>query len=475
MQLNKKYLPPLVCLLTFSAHAPTYAADIATVTEIAEQAEQISGIANTVVDAGDITDVSSLAEAAGIDTSVIFKEPINYISGATTGMGEFVAELRGIATNSLLATADAVGLSDSASELLSGNGNQSGQAEPLSIVDDILTSNVVDNVEFDDCVKYKFIGLCFWVKTSFPWGFGSNAAAQNYVEDLQVEVTRRVPVEGTGIFDEVDNAPTDLFSGGILQNVGAGFGRIMDSLYSTSSAPDLQYKENQSAITNTSNPNQFLEAMVIGNPTLSLSVNLWASLPGYCKSTTQSYKPYFVSSLDVYSWRVLATTDALLLALYTAQYASWNQIGTDMGSVFPRMGYSESPDELNATVTASYRALSIVNDLRPQFSGVAGLHVGTQTQAYASGSLSNKSDMKYRTVRDHTSQRLRMTFPNEEQTCTTYTGLSKTALISENQDFVEKNKYGSASFKVYTPFVCCKRKHSYLYTVQVLSPDFERY
>jgi len=469
MNSNKSKLLIFVAVILTGNISSSFGDDVASVAEIYSTAQEVSNLVAPVVNAGNSLD----AVAGGaLNAGTIYSEPLNYLAGSTIGINELVSELRQVGSNALSASSGDVGTNGSVSSMASGNGYAGGQKGPISYVEDILKTEITENVDYD-CVEYMYIGQCWWIKTSFPYGFGSNPVAENLVGDLQVEVTRRSPSDSVGIFEVADNAPTDTLSGSIIQNTAAIFGRIMDSLYSA--GPDMQFQENQSAITNPSNPNQFLEAMVIGNPTLGLTTTLWASLPGYCVSSASAYTPYFVSSLDAYSWRILATTDALLLAVYTADYGGWNQVGSLMGSVFPRMGYVENPEEFNASVTVAYRALSIVSDLRPTYSGAAGLHIGTPTPAYAAGSLSNKSDMKYRTVRDHSSQLLRMTFPEQGDTCTNYSGMSKVKTAQENAKFMESNKYASAAFKVYRPYVCCKKKHTYLYTTVFISPSFERY
>lgn len=466
--LSFKLLPVvLACnmLMTVNANAT----DISTITEIAESASEIEDLVTTTVDMGDTDDIIDSATSGDSDT--IFSDASDYVSGITSGYSDLMESLTEDATDSLSATASSVGVSGSASSLLSGSGYSSGQDSPYNWILDVVQSTITDNIE-TDCVEYKYIGQCWWIKTSWPFGFGSKSAAQNYLADLQVEVTSRIPEEETNIFYEADNAPTGMFLGSIVQNIGAIFGRLMDSLLSV--GPDIQWNENQSAKTD-SNRMLFREAMVIGNPTSSLVVSVWSELPGYCSSSAASYAPYFISTLDIFSWRVLATTDAVILGIYAADYGSWNEVGSSMGSVFPRLGYVETPDELDATVSVAYRALSVVSDLRTSYSGTLGLHIGFPTEAYSNGSWTNKSDMKYRTIRDHESQLLRMVYPDEASTCTNYSGLSKADKNSLNKTFSSSNKYESSTFKVYRPNVCCKKKHAYVSTTVLFSPSFDRY
>lgn len=455
-------------LIVFSQSKPLYAEDISTVTEILETAEGAGSLVDTSLSVGGIDDVTS---GSG-DSGSMFSEATSYATGATVGLSELISSLASDAVTTLSATASSVGLSDPASGLLSGSGYSSGQSGPVNILDDIATSTAVGNLEMA-CVEYRYIGECWSIKTSYPWKFATKSIAQNYIPDLQVEVTSRTPSKDTDIFENSDNAPTDIFSGGIIQNVGTIFGRIMDGLFSL--GPDLQWMENQSAKTDTSNTLLFREAMVIGNPTESLTMSLWSVLPGYCSSSVPPYTPFFLSSIDVFSWRILATTDALILAIYSVNYASWNEIGASMGSVYPRLGLSESPEEFDTGVTMAYRAVSIVSDLRTAYSGVIGLHIALPTPTYAAGSRSNMGDMKFRTIRDHSSQLLRMTYPKEANTCTNYSNISKVKKEVLNKMYTDDNKYQSSAFKVYRPYICCKRKYSYIASLKIFPPSFKTY
>ncbi|MBD0788041.1 hypothetical protein HUO09_16935 [Vibrio sp. Y2-5] len=363
-------------------------------------------------------------------------------------------------------------LTEVVKEAAETTGVTSTQAEPVSIWDDIAMSYSYDSKS--SCVKYMFLGECWYIKTSWIPNIGTQSVAQNRLADLQIEVTSRVPsVSDSAFLMESDNAPTDSYSGSIVQNMGSVVGALFNELLTLDGDPGLQFMENES-----DNKNNdivlFREALVIGNPVQSLIMNPFSIMPGYCSSSVSPYTPYFVSSLDLFSWRILATTDTILLPIYMITYQGWNEVGKNMGSVFPRIGYNESPDEFDVAVTTSYRALSIVSDLRPQFSGILGLHIASPTPAYASGSWDNRGDYKYRTVRDHVTQLLRIYYPFNGGTCTNFRGYSQSGKDQLNIKYNKKNKYHSGAFKVYRPYVCCKRKYQYLFTTAA-RPSFKTY
>lgn len=447
--MKKKYVSLLVLAMLFSQYAN---ADLLDYTQIVEKAESLTGIdisSALGIDTDSVSDVDSASEDS---ESNIFTTAQEYLDGALPDMDSL--------TNTLSDAMSAVSVS-------------STQKDPTSTTDDIVLS-YTNNIT-DTCTEYKYLGLCWYIKTSLWPSIGTKNVAQNYVDDLQVEITSRIPANpSSNYFSPSDNAPTDSFSGAIIQNVASTVAKTFDSLFSASSgAPEMQFTENQED-KNNAQGSLFREAMVVGNPVESVVISPWELLPGYCSSSVTPYVTYYTSSLDLFSWRILATTDALLLSVYSIDYMSWNEVGKNMGSVFPRMGYTESKDEMDAAVTTAYRAISIVSDRRTQYKGEVGLHIATPTDEYASGSRSNQSDYKFRTKRDHKTQLLRMYFPTDSDTCRNYRSASQLSKQTLNTKFNSSNRAHSAAFKVYRPFVCCKKKHSYLFT-SALSPSFETY
>ncbi|MDN2483948.1 TraU family protein [Vibrio agarivorans] len=343
------------------------------------------------------------------------------------------------------------------------------QSSPTGIFDDAW-ADVTANIDHS-CHRYRMLGFCFSWRPGLIPRFYSYPVGQNRYPDQHVEVTANVPGDGESFFSAASNAPTDIFTGDLLQSGAAEFGRMTNiSGGYNSSATKLQTTPNQAEQTDKTNPYLFREVMIMGNP--SLMPHPYSMMPGFCTGSTTPYIPYFHSALDHFSWRMLATTETVMLGTYMAEYGgTWNNVGRNFGgSVFPRMGFIEEHDQYRANVIAAFRAISIVNDTRSRYSGLAGFHVYKSVSPTASGSWGGGDDSYYRMEHDHTTFRLRETYPEQASTCSDYTW-SLSEVERKSESFRRNNKDGSMALKVYRPYVCCRKRGRYLETVAA-SPSF---
>ena len=78
----------------------------------------------------------------------------------------------------------------------------------------------------------------------------------------------------------------------------------------------------------------------------------WA---GYCDIPTFNGNVYYNSTLDLFSWRWLATSEIILTGLYQVHHLAWDDIGNNFGSTMPRSGYINTPNPFKAAVVAFTR------------------------------------------------------------------------------------------------------------------------
>ncbi|QFT13414.1 TraU family protein [Vibrio sp. THAF190c] len=358
------------------------------------------------------------------------------------------------------------------------------QRDPWTILDEFYYSwqnDLVNIPQLLDCIEYSIVGSCLSVRWTF-WGpkFTFGLAVEHFVRDTHVEVVAQAPSIEPLEFVEKSVYPS---SSGIAEDMfimypytwkfsrysGSGLigmiGRGIDSLL-----------ENTPGATSQSQENRFLyrDVQVSGNVEKGMHTSIasgflgWA---GYCNVPTAGGAVYYNSTLDLFSWRWLATSEVVLTALYQAHHLSWNDIGNNYGSTMPRSGYINTPNPFKASVVAAIRGTSIAAENRAQYSGVVGLHVYVPLPQYGAGSFTGG---QYRTPQDAQSFKMDMVYPYKQKRCTRYEGGAGRYVFDPAQatlddvrtaKFNNNNPHGSAIFKLYRPFRCCKKNGSKVYSV----------
>ncbi|WP_428775704.1 hypothetical protein [Vibrio sp.] len=330
-----------------------------------------------------------------------------------------------------------------------------------------------------DCMEYSIVGLCLSVRWTF-WGpvYTTGVAVEHFVRDVHVEVLPQAPN------DPIDEVP----QGTVLPSSNSVSDDIMmmypywwkaskalaDSLLTNSIQSNLAEAVGQ---TTQSLNNKFLynDAQVSGN----LERNVFdgfagqvIGIAGYCQAPTLPGVPYFNSTLDQFSWRWLATSETILLALYQIKYLEFNDVGRSYGSTFPRSGYTNTNNRFKAAVETALRATNIAGENRGLFSGLAGLHIYVPLPQYASSSFTGQ---KYQTPQDAKSYKLDMVYPFKGDRCTRY-GAEENRLTSMSlakqridddltKEFSRSNPNNTAIFKLYRPFRCCRKNGSKVFDV----------
>lgn len=349
----------------------------------------------------------------------------------------------------------------------------SGQKTPWEISDEFSHIKTDMSGEVMDCLEYAVVGMCFSYRvTMFGINFYENFVVEHYSRDTHVEVTKKLPqVDKLSLSTKVsEDAPTGIGVGGLVNNTatslwkglnynGSGLSSngVVDALEMGSSEMTTDYNNGHSYT--------YSDAMVMGNPELTMFNSTVGSIygtVGWCDSSNTPYFLYFHSAMDQFSWRWLATTETVLLGLYSAQDLSWNGVGSGFGSVMPRSGYVVNNSRFKSSVISALRAVSVAGDNRGQFSGIAGAHLYFPMNEFANNTWTRN---EYRTPQNAGFFKLEMIYPFEGKKCTRYKNLSYQDELDLEKKFNTQNKAQSAAFKVYRPFRCCKRKGNHIATV----------
>lgn len=356
------------------------------------------------------------------------------------------------------------------------SGNQAdfnNQKKPWSAVQEFSHFSTDLSGDVMNCIEYKVVGMCFSYRiTLFGIIFYENFVVEHYTRDTHVEITKRLPM-ADGITDAIkadENASTDVTVGAMVNNAttslwkrlnydGSGLSSngVVDALKMGSSELTDEYSEGHNYT--------YSDAMVMGNPELTMFNSTVGSVfgtVGWCDSKNTPYFMYFHSAMDQFSWRWLATTESVLLGLYSGQDFAWNGIGSSFGSTMPRSGYVVSPSRFKSSVVTALRATSIVAENRPQYSGIAGAHLYFPMNEFASNSWTKP---QYKTPQNTGFFKMEMVYPFKGKKCTRYKNLSFDDELNLDKQFNKGNKAQSAAFKIYRPIRCCKRKAKYITTV----------
>lgn len=334
--------------------------------------------------------------------------------------------------------------------------------------------------ELFGCLEYSIVGSCLSVRwTMFGPKFTHGFAVEHFVRDSHVEVVSQAPsiepfefVAGS-VYPSSVGVLEDLllvypytwkisrWSGsGLISMIGRGIDTIL---------------ENAPGQTSTSTDNKYLyrDVQVSGNMEMGMHTSIasaflgWA---GYCNLPTVPGNVYYNSTLDLFSWRWLATSEVILTGLYQAHHLAWNDIGNNFGSTMPRSGYQNTPNKFKAAVTAAVRGTSIAAENRWMYSGAAGLHIYMPLPDFATSSFTGG---QYKTPQDAQSFKLDMVYPYQQKRCTRYEGnvpgvfdVSQAAVDDvRTAKFMNSNPHGSAIFKLYRPIRCCRKNGNKVYSI----------
>ncbi len=233
-----------------------------------------------------------------------------------------------------------------------------------------------------NCLHYKVVGMCFWFKCS-PTGCGVETTLKldHYLPDAVVTVYTK-PTNNPWVFAKTVVDPPAYKIGQLqlqqLNGMRMGFGDEHDN-----SSVDLN--------------NRFHEVDMIGNPALMLLNKYNFLLP----STATAYMPYYSSLLDAEGWRFPGLERFYPGSEIPGLHDIGRMILHDWGSLYPRNGFVNQPDDAKAAAVAALRASTMITaigqpHLYTPLSNVCGNHC--KADAVKENSTVSQYQMVYPTV-----------------------------------------------------------------------------
>ncbi len=202
-------------------------------------------------------------------------------------------------------------------------------------VETITTADIVSRSASIECLDWKIVGLCFWLRcTIFGCRVVTTPKISHRLPDFVVSAYQQTGeppwLEIRAVLSATTEVSQDLLAGGHLSGISSGQ-RHGDSV-------------------------KFYEVDVVGNPASKLK-DFGRFL---CKSDANAMHPYFMSLLDAIAWRS-GGKDLLRQESFTPgmrEIGKWPK--STWGSVFPRSGFILQTDPAKAAAVASQRSIDIV-------------------------------------------------------------------------------------------------------------------
>ena len=254
------------------------------------------------------------------------------------------------------------------------------------------------------CMHYHITGMCFWMQCSITGCYvKTTLKVDQYVPDAVVSVYTHHDNNPWGFVKDIEDPV--FYKAGQAEmshfthfNLGAGGDENDDS------HKDIN--------------NKFHEVDIIGNPALIVLNGINILMP----STAKPFVPYYSSLADAYAWRFPA-----LERFYPGSIIpGLDDVGTiilhDWGSVYPRNGYVNQPDDAKAGAVAAVRASTIITGIgQPHVYMPLSNNCGDHCRAYPI--KANSADTQFQ-----------MIYPKEKNQCIVFGGSDITSLTPWEAD-----------------------------------------
>lgn len=214
--------------------------------------------------------------------------------------------------------------------------------------DTINTASVVADTlkALPQCLHYKVVGVCFWLRCSI---YGCDV-------EQSLKLDHYLPDAVVTSYTNKNNNPwwmaQHTLDPALYQ---AGKTEIKQFTHFTMGFGDGEHNESERDTNN-----KFHEVDVIGNPALSVLDSGSSSV--MLRSSALPYVPYYSSLLDAYLWRFRGLERFYPGSLIPGLHDIGTIIIHDWGSLYPRNGYVNQPDDAKAGAVAALRASTIVTD-----------------------------------------------------------------------------------------------------------------
>ncbi len=212
----------------------------------------------------------------------------------------------------------------------------SDQIDSLSVVKNTLQAA-------PQCLDYHITGTCFWLRCVGPaCHVETTLKVEHYLPDLVVSS-----------YTHYDNNPW-LFAQKIADPV---FYRLGQQQLRNFSDFKMGWGD-QPANLNDNLNNKFHEVDLIGNPALTLL----SRYPLILSSTVKPYAVYYSSLIDAYAWRFLGLERFNPNSLIPDLHEVGKFLINDWGSLYPRNGFVNQPNDAKAAAVTAMRAASIISE-----------------------------------------------------------------------------------------------------------------
>jgi integrating conjugative element protein (TIGR03756 family) len=291
------------------------------------------------------------------------------------------------------------------------------------------------------CISWQPTGVCFWLECKLIYcSIQTTLRVRHYLPDAVVTV-----------YKQPDHYPWR-----DMEGLRAG----MDLGQSGISPPVIDLRK---LVKSAESPVQRRMVDVIGNPAVSVTGELLGSTGYGCESQITPFQPYFLSSLDYYSWRY-PYTELLQHPINSVvpgmREVGFRQDGDDSmmfygswGSVYPRNGTLMQMDDYKASAVFAERAISIATD-------DSAAHIYTQLDA-------NQESGVWPPGPSHEAKsdpgKWQMVYPQPEQECHIFGDESRwqTSMDLRNK----RSQSGDHAWVYWRPWECCEPKGVFLFSI----------
>lgn len=326
---------------------------------------------------------------------------------------------------------------------------------------DVGSADIIAESMSFSCVAWKPTGVCFWLKCRvFPpsCSIETSLKVRHYNPDAIVQVYQTpgdVPwgemsfVSKITSFDQTGSTP-------------ANADRITGNNRSKNKGSDLR-KQSSKIISR--------HVDVIGSPGLFPISEGFGSTEYGCESGVQPFMPYFVSTLDYYSWKY-PYTEYLELATFVPGMREVGEredgdnpkflFSGRFGNVYPRVGSLMQNDTYKASAVFAQRAADIVTDS-------SSFHI----YQFLGEQKSKDGWWPPGQVKEWTSRegKWQMLYPKKESDCHIF-GESSTRGDKGNGRYdgyqERRSNDGNYAWQLWRPYSCCEKKGQlFLYSIDI--------
>lgn len=315
----------------------------------------------------------------------------------------------------------------------------------------ITTAGIITASASIACMKYRVIGLCYWLA---EWGkIKVSIKVGHYNPDLVVSAYNGIGgnpwIEAKATYGAAQVAGASaIFAtlGGLVPNPGGGMNR-------NSGAGTTNKKSHKNFI--------YKDADVIGHPATALS--LIGSVGGYiCPSQAFPLYPYMLSTLDAISWRLGVPEFVYPQALIPGMREIGNFPLNTWGAVYPRSGFVTQHSPSKAAAVIAQRSGDIVTrTFQPHVYTPVALGPGLSSgdmKVWNPGSLVEGNDK---------TGTWQMLVPKKETSCNSF-GSNDIATIS-GWGGGKVSSSGDYAWNLWRPYKCCQRRGKFLFDVNFMS------